>query len=73
MRQAEPTTLPRRLHPIALCVLHAIHKHGAMHGKKKTVQRQQRLQSLQKVCLDCVVGSLFDWTPGYSLRLPRSA
>ena len=38
-----------------------------MHGKKKAVQRKQRLESMQKVGLDCVVGGLLDWAPWHSL------
>src|ERR1700723_3614735 len=41
-------------HPVALCVLHPIHEHGSMHGKKYTLERKQYLELLQKILLDGV-------------------
>src|SRR3984885_7895364 len=54
-------------HPVALCVLHPIHEHGSMHGKKYTLERKQCLELLQKVRLDGVIGSPFDRSSRHSL------
>ncbi|MCY1246187.1 hypothetical protein D9M72_593960 [compost metagenome] len=51
--------------PVALGVVHAVDLDRAMHGEIEPVDRQGRTESLEKLCLECVVDPSRYGTAGY--------